>query len=286
MPNVTTALPPKMSGDTETDLVKLREWGVALVDELNYLLSHLDSGNVLEASSVKAENIDTATAKITNAQIDVLTADKLVAGTVDTDKVTVKSEDGTLTLSGSRIAISDGTRIRFLTALDPEDGTFRFLLCNKKGEPTTSLDSDGNAVFTGKVEGSQVYASTVIGTDSQSYFTNQGGVFAQLDPKGIKIMQDTQGRRRQKLGMSVGEDGTAYMVLGAGNGENSHTINGVVYTDGAFTIEKNNAGAGLGLVGYSPHIHFWEDTGELWLNGSRVLINGVDISGLLTGGSE
>ncbi len=277
MPNVTTAIPPRLTGDTATDLVRLREWGTALVDELNYLLSHLDAGNVTEAASVKAENIDTNSAKISNAQIDVLTADKLVAGTVDTDKVTVRSEDGTLTLSGSRIAISDGKTLRFLTALNPADGTFQFLLCNKNGVPTTSLDSNGNAVFTGKVESSQVYGSTIIGTDSQSYGLKLGGVFAQLDPTGLKIMQDSNGSRLQKLGMSVGDDGTAYMVLGAGNGENSHTINGVVYTNGSFKIEKNDACASLGLVGYAPQISLWENNGELWLSGSRVRINGVDV---------
>ncbi|MBR5152117.1 MAG: hypothetical protein IKW60_01115 [Clostridia bacterium] len=277
MPNVTTAIPPRLSGDTATDLVRLREWGVALVDELNYLLSHLDVGNVMEAASVKAENIDTNTARIENAQIGDLSADKLKAGTINSNLVKVQSGNGCLHLEGSRIAISDGEHVRFLAALDPKTYDFDFLLCNKDGIPTTSLDSDGNAVFSGQVESSTVYASTIIGTDSESYINETGGVFAELNTTGLKIMHDTAKRRLQKLGMSVGDDGTAYMVLGAGNGEDTRVINGVVYTNGAFKIEKNDAGAMLGLVGYEPQIFLWEDNGELWISGSRVRINGVDV---------
>jgi len=51
----------------------------------------------------------------------------------------------------------------------------------------------------------------------------------------------------------------------------------VVYTNGAFKVEKNDAGVSMGLVGYPPQMSFWENNGELWLSGSRVLINGTDI---------
>lgn len=278
MPNLTTPIPPNLTENAAENLKRIQAWGTALIDELTYLFSHLDAGNVTEASSVKAENIDTNSAKISNAQIGALTADKLIAGTVDTNKVTVSSDDGTLTLSGSQIAIRDQNQVRFLAAFDPDTGEFHFLLCNKLGVPTVDINSSGDAVFTGQVESSNIYSSTIIGTDSTSYAEATGGVFAQLDPTGIKIMQDEDGERQQKLGMSVGDDGTAYLVLGAGNGGNSHTINGVVYTNGAFKIEKNESYANLGLVGYAPQVYFWEETGELWLAGSKVLINGVDLA--------
>ena len=90
-------------------------------------------------------------------------------------------------------------------------------------------------------------------------------------------MQDENGVRKQKLGMSVGDNGTAYLVLGAGNGEGSHSINGVVYTNGAFKIEKAENYANMGLVGYSPFITFWEENGEIWVTGQRVMLNGIDI---------
>ena len=122
-----------------------------------------------------------------------------------------------------------------------------------------------------------MYASTIIGTDMHSYQNYCGGVFAQLDPTGIKVMHDQYYERLQKLGMSVGDDGTAYVVLGAGNGEGYNEINGVVYTNGSFKIEKNESYASLGLVGYAPQIFFWEGTEDLWLSGNRVLLNGVDV---------
>ncbi|MBO5364524.1 MAG: hypothetical protein J6A56_03565 [Clostridia bacterium] len=278
MPNVTTPIPPNLTGRTEEDIRRLKEWGTALIDELTYLFSNLDAGNVLEAASVKAENIDTGTAKIGNAQIGALTADKLVTGTVDTGKVTVSDGDSQLRISESEIVIRDRNHQRFVAAYDKETGKFRFLLCNEKGEPTVSINSGGNAIFSGQVESSAIYASTIIGTDSISYAEKEGGVFAQMDPTGLKVMQDGNGGRKQKIGMTVGSrDGAAYLVLGAGNGDESTNINGVVYTNGTFKIQKNNGHANMGLVGYAPFINFWEESGELWLDGSRVLVKGVDV---------
>ncbi len=278
MPNVTTPIPPNLTGRTEEDIKRLKEWGTALIDELTYLFSNLDAGNVLEAASVKAENIDTKTAKIGNAQIGALTADKLVAGTIDTGKVTVADEQSQLEISGSKIVIRDKNHRRFIAAYDKATGKFGFLLCNEKGEPTVSINSGGDAVFSGQIESSAIFASTIIGTNSIAYEETEGGVFALMDPAGIKVMQDKNGIRRQKIGMTVGErDDAAYLVLGAGNGGQSTNVNGVVYTNGTFKIQKDNGHANMGLVGYAPFINFWEESGELWLDGSRVLLSGVDV---------
>ncbi len=277
MPNFTTPIPPRLTGDTDRDVALLKSWGTALIDELTYLFNNLDSGNVIEAASVKAENIETANAKITNAQIGSLTADKLVTGSVDTERVTVADKDGNLEISGSQIIISDRKKERFIAAYDKGEDTFNFQLCNEDGEPTVSINSKGDAVFSGVIESAKIFSSTIIGTDKDSYDTNDGGVFADIDMTGIKVMQDKKGVRQQKIGMSVANDGTAYLVLGAGNGDGEHTINGVVYTNGAFIGEKNDSYTRLGLVGYQPNIYFWEDGGELWLNGRTVLINGRNI---------
>ena len=281
MPNVTTPIPNNLTGNTQEDLRQLKEWGTALIDELTYLFHNLDAGNVLEAASVKAENIDTTTAAIGNAQIGVLSADKLVAGRVDTEKVTVTDGDKQLEISGSEIVIRDENHDRFLAAYDKNSGKFRFFLCNEAGTPTVSINSDGNAVFSGQVESSAIFASTMVGTGSVSYENTEGGVFAQMDPTGIKVMQDKNQRRLQKIGMSVGDDGTAYLVLGAGNGNNRSVINGVVCTDGALKIQKGDGHAMMGLTGYAPYINFWEQSGELWLSGNRVIINGIDLNAQL-----
>ena len=277
MPNFTTPIPPRLTGESERDIALLKNWGTALVDELTYLFNNLDSGNVIEAASVKAENIETTNAKITNAQIGALTADKLVAGSVDTGLVTVADSSGKLKISGSQITISDKHNQRFIAAYDSSADVFRFELYNEDGEPTVSINSNGDAVFGGVVESAEIYSSTIIGTDSDSYEQITGGVFADIDQTGIKVMQDTDNVRQQKIGMSVADDGTSYLVLGAGNGEGKHTINGVDYTNGSFIEEKNESYARLGLVGYKPQIYFWENSGELWLSGETVLVNGRDV---------
>lgn len=277
MPNLTTPIPPRLTGDASADVGSLKKWGTALIDELTYLFNNLDAGNVIEAASVKAENIETKNAKISNAQIGALTADKLVTGSVDTSRVTVADADGKLSISGSQIVISDKKRERFVAAYDKERDVFEFNLYNSGGQPTVSINSGGDAVFSGLLEGSEIFSSTIVGTDSSSYKNINGGVFADIDQTGIKVMQDSAGKRLQKIGMSVADDGTAYMVLGAGNGSGAVNINGVVYTNGAFKIEKNESYAQLGIVGFSPFIHFWETTNELWLSGSKVLVNGMDI---------
>lgn len=277
MPNLTTPIPPKLTGRADADIETLKRWGTALIDELSYLFNNLDSSNVIEAASVRAENIETSDAKISNAQIGALSADKLVAGSVDTGKVNVKDNDGRLSISGSEIIISDTNRERFVAAYDKREGKFRFELYNEDGDLTVSIDSGGDAVFGGMLESAKIYASTIIGTDRESYENCSGGVFADIDQKGIKIMQDDGDERKQKVGMAVADDGTAYLILGAGNGSGKKVINGVVYTNGAFKVEKNESYANMGIVGAKPFMHFWEDSGELWLSGNTVLINGTDV---------
>lgn len=277
MPNFTTPIPPKLSGDTKSDIATIKRWGTALVDELTYIFNHLDSGNVIEAASVKAENITTENAKISNAQIGALTADKLVCGTVDTSNVTVADENGDLTISGSEITISDKYQNRFSASYNRNTDKFNFELYNDSGEPTVSINSDGDAVFRGLLESSNIYSSTIIGTDIESFSENNGGVFANIDQTGIKVMQDKNGTRYQKLGMSVADDGTAYMIFGSGNGGGKKIINGVEYTNGSFKVEKNESYANMGIVGYKPFITFWEENEQLWLTGDKVLINGYDI---------
>ena len=130
MPNLTTPIPPKLTGDTGRDIRAVKEWGTALVDELSYLFQNLDAGNVSEAAAVKAENIDTNNAKISNAQIGALTADKLTAGTVDTAKVSVRDNSGKMEISGSKLIIRDrGERTRFLAAYDKDTQKFQFMRC-------------------------------------------------------------------------------------------------------------------------------------------------------------
>lgn len=276
MPNLTTPIPPKLTGAAGDDIKAIKKWGTALIDELSYIFNNLDAGNVSEAASVKAENIDTSNAKIQNAQIGNLTADKLRTGQLNTNLVTVESDFGNLSMSGSSIIISDNKEERFKVEYDPDTGLFSFIINNSEGNPTVYINSFGNAVFSGRVDSSEIFSSTIVGTDSVSYEQKEGGVFAEMDTKGIKILQDKNQRRLQKLGMSVGDDGTAYIVLGSGDGSGEVIINGVKYSNGSFVIQKNSSYSSFGTVGDNTVISFMDD-GELWLRGDRVLINGRDI---------
>lgn len=281
MPNFTTPIPPKLSGNTHEDITAIKRWGTALIDELTYIFNNLDSKNVIEAASIKAENIDTTNAKISNGQIGALTADKLTAGTVDTSKITVKDKNGKLKISGSEFAISDRNGERFCAAYDKTNDKFRFVLYNESGGPTVSINSDGNASFAGTVEGSAIYSSTIVGTSCENYQSCSGGVFAEITPKGIKMMQDKSGERKQKVGISVSDDGVAYLVLGAGDGSGKIIINGAEYTNGAFIVEKNETFTDLGIVGGKAHLTFYDD-GRIGLYGKNVLSNDVDIESELS----
>lgn len=276
MPNLTTPIPPKLTGAAGDDIKAIKKWGTALIDELSYIFNNLDAGNVSEAASVKAENIDTSNAKIQNAQIGNLTADKLRTGQLNTNLVRVESDFGNLSMSGSSIVISDNKEERFKVEYDPDTGLFSFVINNSEGKPTVYINSLGNAVFSGRVDSSEIFSSTIVGTDSVSYLQKNGGVFAEMDTKGIKILQDKNQKRLQKLGMSVGDDGTAYIVLGSGDGSGEVTINGVKYSNGSFVIQKNSSYSSFGTVGGSTVLSFMDD-GDLWIRGDRVLINGRDI---------
>ncbi len=276
MPNLTTSIPPKLTGNTNADISALKNWGTALIDELTYIFQNLDAGNVSEAGKVKAENIDTTTAKISNAQIGALTAEKITSGTINTDNVSIASTDGCLSLTGSEIVMRDSANDRFRAIYDPDTDNFSFCLYDIDGNPTVYIGSDGNAAFTGLVESSQIYASTIVGTDSNSYFDKDGGIFAEIDTKGIKINQDQNGARHQKVGLAAANNGSAYLILGEGNGSGSVTINGVKYSRGAFIAEKFSNGASLSIYGSASGINLWEN-GKTDINGSEVTINGRNI---------
>lgn len=146
MPNLTTPF-LKLSGDTERDLKQIEEWSVALVDELKSLLCNLDGGNVLEASSIKAQNIDCTKAKIKDAQIQDLTADKLTAGTIDAEEINVININAdnivTGTLDADKVAIHG----------ESAAGEMR-----QTGDCSAWIDKDGNTrILIGNVNGSYIF---------------------------------------------------------------------------------------------------------------------------------
>ena len=256
-----------------------------LLRQLNFLLGNLGAENVIEAASVKAENIDTTNAKIVNAQIKNLSADKIKAGTLDLSKgITITSGGGdamTITQDSIEIAVDGVTR--FLVTPD-DNGKFGFLLCNAQGQPTIRLTDDGNAVLSGIVASSEIYASHIAGVDKDTYDTliipdegEYNGIFVDIGHKGMKIFQEKEnGAVGQKLGTTVDSEGTVFLILGEGNGDNQYTFNGVKYSDDTLMISKGRNTTDIVLLGMNSGIQMFQD--NLALNAAHVTVNSYEVA--------
>lgn len=211
MPNLTTPF-LKLSGDTERDLKQIEQWSVSLVDELKSLLCNLDGGNVIEASSVKAQNIDCTTAKIKDAQVQSMTADKLTAGVIDVSEgisISGSHDDkesggssGSMDITNESIEMREDGVLRIAIGRD-EDGNYIFtvqsadkttgIYMNDKGEVyltgairTTKDCSVGNFLTVGDIGGAAVYfksptggndAEIVLDGEDLHIRTPKGGVY-------------------------------------------------------------------------------------------------------------
>lgn len=168
MPNLTTGF-PKRTGDLEADYENLYKWSVSLIDELKSIFCNLDSGNVSEAASVKAQNIDTTQARIKDAQINSLTADKLTAGTIDTGSINIKNEDdiGKIEISGQSIELWEDGSVRIAIGRD-ENGKYVFIVQNKDQTQGIYMNEDGKVIFTGNIAGGSITSDTTIDVETDA----------------------------------------------------------------------------------------------------------------------
>lgn len=156
MPNLTTPF-LKLSGDTQQDLKQIEKWSVALVDELKSVLCNLDSGNVGEAASVKAQNIDCTKAKIKDAQVQSMTADKLTAGTINTGEITVQgeSDNGSMEMSGEKLEFYEKGNSQPRIYIGRDGDNYILIIQNSKGTQGIYMDDDGRVYMTGAIETTQ-----------------------------------------------------------------------------------------------------------------------------------
>lgn len=84
----------------------------AEVADVNTLIFGSASGETIHTSFANAVIAQLGAAQIKSAMIQSVSADKIDAGTVNTNNVTVQSADGKLQISDETIQISDGTRVR------------------------------------------------------------------------------------------------------------------------------------------------------------------------------
>ncbi len=101
MADVKLLIPQSDSENLKKDVEQLKTRFTAVLKELEYLLCNLDEENVTRAASVYAENIDTRHAKISDAQIGELSADKLTSGSIDAKKIEVKNLSADAITSGT-----------------------------------------------------------------------------------------------------------------------------------------------------------------------------------------
>lgn len=188
MPNLTAGYPKKpfLCVNDEKQIKELlsttqnlQDWAVGLVDELRYLFCNLDAGNVMEAGSVKAENIDTRFAKIKSAQIQSLKADKIKTGTLHvTENMTIQNGDGTIQFLSDSIVFYDPNGVQRL-AMGRINGSdvFVFVMNDPKGNPMLNMDSHGEAIFGGTIWTSKncyVSGELCVGLDAKADNTLNG----------------------------------------------------------------------------------------------------------------
>ena len=206
--HITTGRPSGqlLGWDTAAQLRELQDLFCSLLDQVEFAICNLDAGNVSEARSVRADRIDTKTAKIVDAQIKSLTADKLTAGTIDAEEIevvnlnadnirtgTLDTQDVTirggssnsyLQISGNRIVMYETGRLRLEAGIS-EDGVFAFTLYNEQGAPQLYFDSNGNAIFEGNIMGGKLISSVIEGFNNagqkHGLWANPGAQYADLE---------------------------------------------------------------------------------------------------------
>ncbi|MCI9626518.1 MAG: hypothetical protein HFI90_07020 [Clostridia bacterium] len=166
---------PQKNYSTEQDVEELQNIFTDFINKFQWLIGNLDTQNVIEARSVKAQNIDVTQAQIKDAQIGSLKADKLWAGTIDSGKVSIKEKDSnkTIDITGSYIHFEENGKDRAGMGYLP-DGTFVFYINDPSGQQVQiGLDSDGNAIFRGDVVGGSITSDTTIDVTTDATIGNK-----------------------------------------------------------------------------------------------------------------
>lgn len=245
MPNLVTGFPRK-TGDTAQDVKEFYDWAVSLVDELKQLLNNLDSGNVLEAASVKADNV---------TDLENFIAEHITAGTIVTNTLiadSLYSDMGSIAeLTVDRISTSQAVYKYLAGDVTPdvyfegyEQGIYfvqgNVILDEVTGEPLTEqlCDRFGNPVWWQKP------IVSIVG--NIPYDENGDRVLTtRLENTGIPvIVYKYQKNVKLKIEFYTGADGVANprITLGIGTDPTGQTDNGKAF------IEKTAEGLSVQYV--------------------------------------
>lgn len=220
--NAALASLPELTGDTQRDVTALYDCVLRMKRELEFLLTHLDSQNVLSAQSVRADNIDTKHAKIKNAQIQSLSADKINTGTLTvSDNMSITNDSSSVTITPDGIEATDA-----LFLLNSNEGGARTIISNEelriqKNEDgvyrdSFSADSDGNVTLTGVFKtGHDGEAHCVINEDGIAFLDEEGkaqGWSVEPTDLGGHLVFYKNGAKKAEFGITTGSTLSLNMV--------------------------------------------------------------------------
>lgn len=197
-------------------------------------------------------------------------------GSLSTTLVDIMSDNGKLTIQDSLISVFDKNGTARLK-IGYAGGQFVFEMCAEDGIKTVGISGNGEAEITGTM-----YASRFIGTGKENYESIEkvsgetvSNVFAEIDERGIKVNQDENGKRKQKIGMTADSQGDAILVLGEGNGSNRSVVNGVAYSDDSFIVTKSDGVTVMTLRGTNSSVAFYNNS-----SGQYVTVDGIKVTDL------
>ena len=171
---------------------------------VNELMFGSATGEVMQTSFANAVIALLGNAAIKSAMIESLDASKINAGTISTDKVTLASDDGSLSIFDNLIQIKDGSNVRIQIGKDAS-GNYSIVICDSNG--ATMLDVNGiteNAIKDAIIRNDMVaedanISGSKIDIDSLITEINENG---STTIKSSKIYLDTE---KQTLGAAFTE---------------------------------------------------------------------------------
>ncbi len=153
-----------------------------------------------------------------NEIMNRLTSDNIKS--ITTDRTVVKSEDGTTSIDSSQIVMLDGNgKKRMILGYNPKSKSFDFSLFNSNGTETLKLSDNGNAVFSGDIEGSRITGSTITGTeidvDKDAVIGNNLYLGKNDEEAGFKRIQfyDDETNDLKKARIEARKDEKGYVTL-------------------------------------------------------------------------
>lgn len=98
---------------------------------------------------------------------------------INTNRTTVKSEDGETYIDGPVVKMTDGSILRLTMGYDASQDEFNFILYDENGVPSLYLNDNGEAVFSGNIETSKdIYVGNKIYLGDLDNIGNKGIYFA------------------------------------------------------------------------------------------------------------